>query len=53
MRRPDLRIIGIKESEDSQIKGSVNVFNEIIKENFPNHKKRDAYEYTRSLQNTK
>jgi hypothetical protein len=35
MRRPNLRIIGIKESEDSQLKGSVNIFNKIIDENFP------------------
>ena len=39
MRRPNLRIIGIEESEDSQLKGSVNIFNKIIKENFPNLKK--------------
>jgi hypothetical protein len=39
MRRPNLRIIGIEESEDSQLKGPVNIFNKIIKENFPNLKK--------------
>jgi hypothetical protein len=39
MRRPNLRIIGIEESEDSQLKGSVNIFNKIIEENFPNLKK--------------
>jgi hypothetical protein len=39
MRRPDLRIIGIKETEESQIKGPVNIFNKIIEENFPNLKK--------------
>jgi hypothetical protein len=27
MRRPSIRIIGIKESEDSQIKEPVNIFN--------------------------
>jgi hypothetical protein len=27
MKRPNLRIIGIKESEDSQVKGLVNIFN--------------------------
>ena len=38
MRRPNLKIIGIEESEDSQLKGPVNIFNK-IKENFPNLKK--------------
>jgi hypothetical protein len=31
MRRPNLRIIGIEESEDLQLKGPVNTFNKIIK----------------------
>jgi hypothetical protein len=39
MRRPNLRIIGIEDSEDSQLKGPVNIFNKIIEENFPNLKK--------------
>ena len=39
MRRPNLRIIGIEESEDFQLKGPVNIFNKIIEENFPNLKK--------------
>jgi hypothetical protein len=39
MRRPNLRIIGIEQSEDFQRKGPVNVFNKIIEENFPNLKK--------------
>jgi hypothetical protein len=30
MRRPNLRIIGIEESEDFQLKGPVNFFNKII-----------------------
>ena len=30
MRRPNLRIIGIEESEDSQLNGPVNVYNKII-----------------------
>jgi len=34
MRRPNLRIIGIEESQDSQLKGPVNIFNTIIEENF-------------------
>ena len=31
MRRPNLRIIGIDEKEDFQLKGPVNIFNKIIK----------------------
>ena len=38
MRRLTLRIIGIDEKEDFQLKGPVNIFNKIIKENFPNIK---------------
>jgi hypothetical protein len=29
-RTPNLRIIGIEESKDSQLKGPVNIFNKII-----------------------
>jgi hypothetical protein len=36
IRRPNLRIIGIDENEDFQLKGPVNIFNKIIDENFPN-----------------
>jgi len=39
MRRSNLKIIGIEESEDSQLKGTANIFNKIVEENFPNHKK--------------
>ena len=39
MRRPNLRIIGMEESEDSQLKGQVNIFNKIIEEKLPNLKK--------------
>jgi len=39
MRRSNLRIIGIEESEDSQLKKPVDIFNKIIEENFPNIKK--------------
>ena len=51
--RPNLRIIDIDENEDFQFKGPANIFNKIIEENFPNLKKRDAHEHTRSLQNSK
>ena len=39
MRRPNLRIIGIEENENFQLKGLANIFNKIIEENFPNLKK--------------
>jgi hypothetical protein len=39
MRRPNLRMIGRDENDDHQLKGTVNVFNKIIGENFPNLKK--------------
>ena len=49
LRRPNLRIIGVDENEDFQLKGPVNMFNKIIEEKFP----REAHEHTRSLQNSK
>jgi hypothetical protein len=39
MRRPNLRIIGIDENEDFQLKGPANIFNKIIEENFTNLKR--------------
>ena len=39
MRNPNLRIIGIDENEDLQLKGPANIFNKIIEENFPNLKR--------------
>jgi hypothetical protein len=39
MRRPNLRIIGVDENEDFQLKGPVNIFNKNMKENPPNLKK--------------
>jgi len=38
MRRPNLRIIGVNENEDFQLKRTANIFNKIIGENFPNLK---------------
>jgi hypothetical protein len=35
MRRPNLRIIGIEENEDSQLKGRENIFNKIIENKLP------------------
>jgi hypothetical protein len=40
MRRQNLKILGIEECKDSQLKGAINTFNKIIEENFPNLKKR-------------
>ena len=39
MRRQNLRIIGVEESKDSQLKGPVNIFKIIIEGNFSNLKK--------------
>ena len=38
INKPNLRIIGVEEGEELQIKGSENIFNKIIEENFPNLK---------------
>jgi hypothetical protein len=35
MRKSNLRIIGVDENKDFQLKGPVNIFNKIIEENFP------------------
>jgi hypothetical protein len=42
MRRSNLMVKSIEQSEDSQLKGPENIFNKIIEENFPNLKK-DAH----------
>jgi hypothetical protein len=39
MKRLNLRIIEIKEGEDSQFKGLKNILNKTIEDNFPNLKK--------------
>jgi hypothetical protein len=52
MTRPNLRVIGMEESEESQVKGPENVFNKIILEKFPNLK-RSCYKGSGSIQNTK
>ena len=38
MKRPSLKLSGIEEGEESQLKGPENIFNKIIEENFPNLK---------------
>jgi hypothetical protein len=50
MRRPNLRIICIEDSEDFQLKGPVNIFNKIIEENFPNLKKEMTMKKPTELQ---
>ena len=39
MRKPNLRIIGIEEIKDSQLKGPLSIFCKTIEEDFPNLKK--------------
>ena len=39
VKRPNLRIIGIEEGEETLHKGTENIFNKIIEENFPNLQK--------------
>ena len=39
MKKPNLRIIGVEEGEDLQLKGPENIFTKIIEENIPNLKK--------------
>ncbi|KAL6085855.1 hypothetical protein STEG23_033186 [Scotinomys teguina] len=39
IKRSNIRIIGIEEGEEYQLKGTENIFNKIIEENFPNLKK--------------
>jgi hypothetical protein len=55
MRRPNLRIINIDKKEDFRLKGTGNIFNKIVEENFPNLKKdmpmnlQEAYRTPNSL----
>ena len=39
MKGPNLRIVEVEEGEELQLKGTENIFNKIIEENFPNLKK--------------
>ncbi|KAL6084520.1 hypothetical protein STEG23_004211 [Scotinomys teguina] len=39
IKRPNLRMIGIEVGEEYHLKGTENIFNKIIEENFPNLKK--------------
>jgi len=40
MKSSNLRITGIEEGQESQLQGPENIFDEMIKGNFPNLKKR-------------
>ena len=56
IKKTNLRIIGVEEDEELQIKGPENIFNKIIEENFPNLKKdipmkvQEAYVFSRPEQ---
>ena len=39
IKRLNIRIIGVEEGEELQLKGPENIFNKIVEENFPNLKK--------------
>jgi hypothetical protein len=43
IKRPNLRIMGIKKGEEVQAKGMRNIVNKIITENFPNLEKSIPY----------
>jgi hypothetical protein len=51
MKRPNLKIIGIEENEDSQLKGPENVFNKIIekKKKILQPKERNGLKGTKRL----
>ncbi|ERE81283.1 Transposase, L1 containing protein [Cricetulus griseus] len=59
MKRQNLRIIGIEEGEEIQLKGTENIFNKIIEENFPNLQKdmpmklQEAYRTPNRLEHKK
>ncbi|ERE69936.1 LINE-1 type transposase domain-containing protein 1 [Cricetulus griseus] len=59
VKRPNLRIIGIEEGEETLLKGTENIFNKIIEENFPNLQKdmpmkvQEAYRTPNRLDNKK
>ena len=53
MRRPNLRMIGVEENEDFQLKGPANIFNKIIEENFPNLKNDMPMNIREEQQNSK
>ena len=50
MKKPNLRIIGLEEGEDSQFKGTENMFNKIIEGNVLKQKKKVAINIQESYQ---
>jgi hypothetical protein len=48
IKRPNLRIMGIKEGEEMQAKGIHNIFNKIITEDFPNLEKLQPFRYRKT-----
>ena len=53
MRRPNLWIIGVDETEDFQLKGQANIFNKIIGKNYPNLKKEMPMNIQEAYRNPK
>ena len=53
MRRQNLRIIGIEEGEEYQLRGTLNIFNKSIEENFPTLKNEMTTGIKKSLRNSK
>jgi hypothetical protein len=53
IRRPNLRIMGVDENEDFQLKGTVNIFKKIREENFHNLKREMPTNIQKSLQKSK
>jgi hypothetical protein len=52
IKRPNLRIMGIKEGEEVQAKAMRNIFNKIITK-FPRSRERYSHTDARGLQDTK
>ena len=52
MKRPKLRIIGIEEGEETQVKSTENIFKKVVKK-ILQPKEGDDYQDTRSIQSTK
>jgi hypothetical protein len=57
MRRPNLRILGVDENEDLQLKKKKKKTSKYLQQNYrrklPKPKERDAHDHTGSLQNSK
>jgi hypothetical protein len=53
IKRPNLRIMGIEEGEEVKEKGMHNIFNKIIRENFPNLEKNMPMQIPEASRTTK